>query len=449
MRPFRSSRQRRPGPWPSQRLVRWLMPGVKGDHQPRAGFLAVSMAAAVVVLPSLLTPVLASVITAEFFVVDEDNPIHEDAYVASTSARVDGLIDGDLTIVTGALTIRGTVTGSVNALTSGTVRIENGGTVEGSLRSASPAVVIDGEVMGDVLVTAASFTIGDTGSVGRDAVFFGGTLRLTGTLGRDLRGRMITAGIDGDVGRDVDVAVERLTIGSAATVGGDVLYRSPNSAAIADSASIAGEVVALPAQSNFFYGLILTLASIITFLGFLLVGIFLLWLLRSTGEASVDAIEQKPIMTLLAGIAVVIGAPLALVLLSGTLVGLPLALILGFGLLLSLVVGPIPAVAVLGDLLARRRAGLFGAFVLGAVVWRGGIWGLSLAGVGALGAIAFLIAHVWGTGGWVVGGWRVRQARSRQRDALPAAMTVVDVPDDFEYPLPPRGPAAVGRDEAD
>jgi cytoskeletal protein CcmA (bactofilin family) len=419
------------------------------DRPLRSGFLALSIVAAAVVVPPLITPVVASVITAEFFVVDEDNPIHEDAIVASTSARVDGLVDGDLTIVTGALTIRGTVTGSVNALTSGTVRIEDGGTIEGSLRSASPAVVIDGEVLGDALVTAASLTIGDTGSVGRDAVFFGGTFRLAGELGRDLRGRMITAGIDGDVGRDIDIAVERLSIGSSATVDGDVLYRSPNGAAIAESASIAGEVVALPAQSNFFYGLILTLVNIISFLGFLLVGLFALWLLRSTGEASVDAIERNPIKTLLAGIAVVIGSPLALVALSGTLVGLPLAMILGFGMLLSLVVGPVTSVAALGDLMTRRRAGLFGAFVLGAVLWRAAIWGLSLAGVGALGAIAFLVAHVWGMGGWVLGGWRVREARMRERDALPAALTVDDIPDDFEYPLAPRGSASIDRDDGE
>lgn len=417
----------------------------------RRGFLASSVVAVAVVLPALVTPIVASVITAEFFVVDEDNPIDEDAYVASTSARIDGLVDGDLTIVTGTMTIRGTVTGSVSALTSGTVRIEEGGTIQGSLRTASPAVIINGEVRGDLLVTAASLAIGESGSAGRDAVFFGGTLRVDGALGRDLRGRMLNASVDGVVGNDVDIAVERLTIGSDADIGGDVLYRSPNGASIDDSATIAGEVVELPAQSNFFYGLILAMANVIGFLGFILVGIFGLWLMRATGEASVESIEQNPLKTLLIGIAVVVGLPLVVVLLAGSLVGLPLALVLIFGLLLTVVVGPIPAVAALGDLVTRRRAGLFGAFVLGAIVWRAAIWGLSLAGVGLLGAALFLIAHVWGMGGWALGGWRVRQDRVRHRDALPEAMTVDpgEVPDDFEYPLAPRGSAALGTEDED
>lgn len=424
----------------------------RGVRAPKLGYLAISVVALLVVAPSLLAPLLGSVITAEIFIVEEGNPITEDVYVASTSGRVEGLIDGDLTIVTGNLTITGTITGSVSALTSGTVRVEAGGVIEGSLRSASPSVEIDGTVAGDVLVTAGTFTIGEQGTVGKDAIHFGATFRNEGSLGRDLRGRLVTAVVDGAVGRDIDIAVELLTIGPDATVGGDVLYRSPNDASIAQGAEIAGEVVALPAQSNFFYGLLLTMANIVTFLGFILAGLFAFWMFRATGEASVEAIEKNPIKTLLIGIGVVVAGPIVLVLLAGTLVGLPLALILGFGMLLGLVVGPIPSVTVLGDLLLRHKGGLFGAFVLGAVLWRAAIWGSSLVGVGALGALLFLIAHIWGVGGWALGGWRVRDARERDRDALPEGMRVEpdDLPDDFEYPLAPAASAPMAaRAESD
>ena len=415
----------------------------------RYRYLAFSAVALVVVLPAIVAPVVASVITADLFIVEEENPITEDVYVASTSGRVEGLIDGDLTIVTGNLTIEGTISGSVNALTSGTVRIEEGGVIEGSLRTASQRVVIDGTVQGDALVTAASMRIGDIGTVGSDVIFFGGSFDTTGTIGRDLRGRMLRANVNGAIGRDIDIAVELLTIGAEATVGGDVLYRSPNEASIAAGAEIAGEVVDLPAQSNFFFGLVLTLANIVTFLGFLLTGLLALWLFRATGEASVAAIEQNPFKSLLLGIGLVIAGPLVVVLLAGTLVGLPVAAILLFGMVVGLVVGPIPSVTVLGDLLLRRRGGLFGAFVLGALLWRGLIWGTSLIGIGFVGALLFLIAHVWGVGGWVLGGWRVRDARQRAREALPEGMLVEpdEVPEDFEYPLAPSGSAWVAARE--
>ena len=420
---------------PSQRVV-----GHRSGHPSR--YLAISVVAVVVAIPALIAPVVATVITAEFFIVKEGETITEDAIVASTSASIEGMIDGDLTIITGDLTISGTVTGSVMAMTAGTVRIAPGGVVGGSLRTVSPSVEIEGTVEGDTLVTGAGLTIAEGGSVGRDVIEFGGAFTLRGAVGRDIRGRVLTSGIDGVVGRDLDIAVELLTIGASAEIGGDVLYRSTNEAAISDSAVIAGEVIALPAQSNFFYGVLLTLANIITFLGFLVAGLFTLWLLRATGEAAVLAIEESPVKTVLIGLGVVVAGPVAVVLLAATLAGIPLAALLLFGLLLALIFGPIPSVTVFGDLLLRRRAGLFGAFVLGAVLWRAAIWGFSLVGIGAVGALLFLIAHVWGVGGWVLGGWRVRQARSRERDALPEGMLVDpdELPEGWEYPLAPTRP---------
>ncbi|GMQ84792.1 MAG: hypothetical protein BMS9Abin07_0357 [Acidimicrobiia bacterium] len=409
----------------------------------KSRYLAVSLVAVALTVPSLAATVSPSVITAEFFIVEEDNPIEEDVYVASTSGRVEGLIDGDLTIVTGDLTISGTITGSVIALTSGTVRVEADGVIGGSLRSVSPSVVIDGTVDGDMLVTGGGLSVGDTGSVGSDVIYFGGVFAMDGSVGRDVRGRMFTAGINGSVGRDLDIAVEFLSIGESAEVGGDVLYRSANDASISSDAEIAGGVFVLPAQANFFYGLLLTLANIIGFLAFIVAGLLAFWLFRSTGEAAVGAISSNPIKTLLLGLGIVLAGPVAVVLLAATLVGLPLAALVLFTMLLSLIFGPIPWVTAGADLLFRplkRKPGLFGAFVIGAVLWRFGIWIIPVVG-----ALLYIIALVWGIGGWALGGWRIREARDREREVLPEAMIVEDdeIPEGWEYPLAPEGSAAV------
>jgi len=374
-----------------------------------------------------------SVVTTDLFIVSEDEPIAEDVYVAATSGRVEGRIEGDLVITTGSLSISGTVAGDVLALTSGTVRIEPGGVVEGSLRTASPQVVVEGAVRQDLFTTGIAAHVETAGSVGRDVIMFGGTLNVDGAVGRDIRGRVFTATVAGSVGRDVDLTVQRLTVDSSASVAGDVLYRSTSDASIAPD-TVDGQIVQLPAQSNFIFGVILAIANILGILAFIVSGIILLWLFRTTGAASVGAIEQHPLKTFIIGVLALIGAPMLVLLLAVTLVGLPLAALLLAMLLLSLVFGPVPAVTAGGDLLLRRKGGLFGGFVLGAVLWRLGIWLIPFVG-----AFLYLVALIWGVGGWVLGAWRVRAARPADREALPPALIVKDdpIPEGWEYPLAP------------
>ncbi|MEA2022933.1 MAG: polymer-forming cytoskeletal protein [Actinomycetota bacterium] len=399
-------------------------------------YRAVTFVALLFAVAPLLAAIAPSVVTTDLFIVDEDDPITEDVYVASTSGRVEGIIDGDLVITTGDLSISGIVTGNVLALTSGAVRLEQGGVIEGSLRTATPQVQVDGEIGGDLFVTGIATGIGSSGVVGRDVIMFGGTLTIDGTVGRDVRGRLFNASVSGTVGRDIDLAVQRLVVDDGASVSGDVLYRSTNDAVISDG-TVSGQIVQLPAQSNFIFGVILTLANIIGFLAFIVSGIFLLWLFRATGAAAVEAVEKHPVKTGLVGLGSLIGAPLLVLLLAITLVGLPLAMLLMIAMLLAFVFGPIPAVGAVGDLLLRRKGGLFGGFLIGAVLWRLGIWLIPFVG-----AFIYLAGLIWGTGGWVLAAWRLRKTRPAEREALPAALMAEedDIPEDWAYPLPPESP---------
>lgn len=389
-----------------------------------------------------LAPVVASVVTTDLFIVAEGETVAEDMYVVSSSGRVEGTIDGDLVISTGDLIISGTVNGDVHAITYGSVRIEAGAVVEGSLRTVTPQVQIDGTVTSDLFVTGFGATVGETGSIGRDVIAFAGSVAIDGSVGRDVRGRSLRTSITGSVGNDVDIAVQDLTIASGASVGGDVLYRSTAEANVA-SGSVDGQVVQLPAQSNFIFGVILTLANIIGFLAFVVAGIVLLWLFRATGSAAVEAVEKHVIRTFLVGLLVLIGAPIAVLLLAATLVGLPLAIVLLIGMLLAFVFGPVPAVGAFGDVITRRKAGLFGAFVVGAILWRLGIWLIPIVG-----GLLYLSGLIWGTGGWVLAAWRIRGSRPAEREALPEAMLAKDdddLPEDWEYPLPPERRQATGN----
>ncbi|MFV1998840.1 MAG: polymer-forming cytoskeletal protein [Acidimicrobiia bacterium] len=393
------------------------------------GFVAVLAVA----LPSLST--LASLVTTDIFIVSEQQPLSEDVYVTSLSGKVDGVIDGDLTIFTGDLTITGRVTGSVAVFSTGSVVVEPTGRIDGSLRGAAVNVTVRGEIGGDLFVSGASIVVEDIGSVTRDAMLFGGTARIEGSVGRDVRGRTLRLVVDGSIGGDLDVATQKLEFGPSAEIDKDVLYRSPVEADLDSEAVIGGTITRLPTQSNFVYGIMLALANVVGFFGFLVAGLVVLWALRRTSSRAVGAVLTRPISSLLVGVLTVVVFPVVVTVLAITLVGLPLAAIgvlIGAGLF---VVGPVPAVTALGNRVLIRRGGLFGAFVMGAVLWRLGIWVVPVVG-----GLIYLLALVWGTGAWVLGALAARRGDPIAPPLLPQSLVV-----DSQEPLEWDAPLAPGR----
>lgn len=400
-----------------------------------ARHLAVGIIAVAVVFVSSIGS-LAALVTTDRYIVTGDDRVTEDQYVTAVSAIVEGTIDGDLTVFSGSVAIRGEVTGNVNVLSSGSVVVEDTGIVGGSLNGAAFTVSIMGTVTQDVFITSGSVAVEESGEVGRDLMTFGVSTRIDGIVRRDVRGRTAWTNIDGSVGGDVDIATQKLDVGPDAMIGGDVVYRSALDAGISDGASIGGTVTKLPAQSNFVYGIILMLANVIGFLGFLVAGLAALWLFRSTASHATGAMLKRPIRSFFVGLVTVVALPLVVVLLAATLVGIPLAVIVALLAGVGFIIGPVPAVAALGNRLLFRRGGLFGAFLLGAVLWRLGIWLIPLIG-GAL----YVIALVWGIGAWVLGTMSARRADPFPVELLPAGMVAEgEIPVDWVPPLAPDAP---------
>lgn len=387
-------------------------------------------------IPTLLFVVIVDVFITNIFLIEADEIQAEDAIVISRTARVEGTIEGDLTVMAGSVFVEGTVTGNVLVASHGKVDIA--GVVGGSVRGAARDLRITGEVGNDVAVTALTTTM--SGTVGRDLLLIGGRLTMDGTVGRDVLGRAFWIDIDGRVGRDVDVAVRSLTVGANAAVDGDLLYRADSPATIDDGAEVAGIVRQLTTRASFAVRVVLWGATILSFLAFLVSGLVILWLFRSTGPRAAAAIVRRPLRTFLVGLVAFVAIPAIAIALMFTLVGLPVGLALIILVLLGLVFGPVPAVTALGDRLLLGRAGLFAAFALGAILWRGIIWLVPVVG-----AVIYVVSVVWGGGGWLLAIWDARKAAPaaplfpprRPPDDGPAE---VEVPDDWEPPLSPTSP---------
>lgn len=378
----------------------------------RSLFLSAILGVALLAVVVPLRGVFADFITTNIYLIDADAVQEEDVYVASTTARIDGTVDGDLIISTGSLEINGTVTGDVFVLSHGPVTVT--GDVGGSLRGVARSVVVEGTVGDDVTVAAMSNRI--SGSVARDALFFGGVLEMDGEVGRDVNGRMISAVFDGEVGHDVDIAVGSLTLEGGTAVAGDVLYRSGTDANIAATVEVGSQLDRLPARGGWGTELVLTIATVVGYLGFLFAGIVLIWLFRRTAPRAIDSVVGSPLRAAAVGFLALVVAPILIVLLMMTLVGVPVAVALMVLFLLGLIFGPVPAVTAIGLKALRGRWGLFAAFIVGAVLWRLGIWLIPLVGFAL-----YLGALVVGVGGWVIAIWEERKEAPLAARLLPAA----------------------------
>lgn len=343
----------------------------------------------------------------------------EDLYASGGDVIIEGTIEGDLVVLAGSLRITGRVDGDVLGLVGGDAVI--GGDVIGSVRVVARNLVSDGAI-GDDLAGSAMFA-DLRGRVGRDVLMAALDGDVTGTIGRDLLGQYWTLKLNGTVGRNVDVAVQTLTVGASTSVEGELGYRSSAGARVSAGARIDGGLIHRTSRLPLSLKAILRLVSILSVLAFVVSGVVALWAARRTVPRATAAIRSRPLRTALIGLGALILAPLLAIPLALTLVGIPLALVLLLAFFLALFFGPIPAVTAVGERLLGNRGGLFGGFVLGAVVWRLGIYFIPYVG-----AFLYLGALIWGVGGWVVGAWEARNEGSAPRRAEP----------DFEGLLPPE-----------
>ena len=115
-------------------------------------------------------------------------------------------------------------------------------------------------------------------------------------------------------------------------------------------------------------------------LGFVVAGVALFWVFRGTAPWAVRVARERPWRSALVGLGVLVVPPIVALPLFLSLVGLPVAVLLfGSSGVVGLFLGPIPAVAAAGERLLGGRGGVLGGFVVGALLWRGGMWLLSLA----------------------------------------------------------------------
>ncbi len=289
-------------------------------------------------------------------------------------------IDGDLEAFGGNVVVHGTVDGDLDAF-AGNVRIL--GEVTGDVEAAAGNVVVSGTVGGNVSAAGGNVQIGPNATIGGSFEAGAGTVTIQGEIGDGAR-----------------IGASQIVVGPGASIGGDLEYDGELTQA--PGAAIGGEVVrnpdlevggsAVPAIPGYVFDVFFVLTN-------LLVGALLLLVFPGFSRGLAERTEDRPGLTALVGVAVLVASPFALLLVAVTIIGLPLAVA---GLALYL--------------LAIWLGILYGRYVLGAwllgLIDRENRWAALLLGVllmallteiPVLGGLLDLVVLVGGLGALALG----------------------------------------------
>lgn len=226
------------------------------------------------------------IITISSEVVEDD-----DIYLAGETITIDGTVQGDVVVAGKQITINGIVEGDVIAAAQS---ISIKGKVGDDLRLAAQVIQIgeNAQIIDDTIAAGFSLETQTNSNIGGNLHFFGAQALLQGKIFQNLKGVMGALELAGTVEKDVEVIVgdkqikppafggkppfpipeiqPGLTLTDSANIGGNLSYKSPREATIAQGSQINGtidyeeiEVVTQPTPTEIILGYLQRLLSLI------------------------------------------------------------------------------------------------------------------------------------------------------------------------------------------
>jgi cytoskeletal protein CcmA (bactofilin family) len=429
----------------------------------RAGSaVVVALAFALIASPAFA----AEILQGDDVIVSSSEVIEDDVYAFGGTVEIAGTIEGDLVATGGRVVVTGDVEGSVNAA-GGVITVS--GDVGRSVRATGGFVEITGAVADDVFAAGGQVTLASTSEVGRDVIAAGGQVTINGTVEDDMQLSAGAASLNGEVGGDVEIQTETLTVGPGASIGGDLTYQSAEEADL-PSGAVEGDIdwtQAAYQASDTGVESFSVLGGIVwavlwwlrTLVGMAAFGIVFALMFRHFSDQAADTVRMRPWPSLFAGIGVLVlpGAVAMLVLVLGIMVGGWWLAFLILGLQWIAILAGVTISAVFVGRLVLRGFGssqphAFWSVLMGLVL----IWLVLLVPV--LGWFVISILSIFGIGGFTVAlyeRWRGfpagmdRQSGSEEIEQQPAPQyaeaqsaeaPAVEQPDAGAAP-PPEPPA--------
>ena len=279
--------------------------------------------------------------TGQDVTVGQSESIVHDLYAAAGSVEILGTIEGDLVAAGGVVDVTGPVDGDVVA-TGGSVSLSGNvggdifasggdvdiaGSVGDHVRAAGGSVRIDAVVGDDVFAGGGSVTLGSGATVAGDLIVGAGSAKVDGVVQGDALLGVEKATIAGTVKGNVEMIGDRLTLESTSRVEGNLTYTSERELAMETGAQVLGVTVRkVPTTKLLWFievessGPVRALQWVTTrvqwFLGTLIVALPVLWLAPVTLRAARDTIVDSPWRTIGLGALLLIAVPIAVALVA-------------------------------------------------------------------------------------------------------------------------------------
>jgi len=302
---------------------------------------------------------------AQYITVAANETVDDTLMVSGNTVRIEGVVNGDLIAFGRTVEVLGTVKGDLLSLSKRTVV---SGTVEGRIYTFSESLDLDGLLAHNLYGFAQSLRVNDRGRVGEGVVAAAGDVSIEGNVQRSVN--ILANGntdVSGTIGRDLTISGVSLTLANKARVGGNVTarLRRMNEAHIADGATIAGKRdIQVRVRENQFARPRFYFHQAVWFAAALLVGWLGLLLFPAFFQATTQGVGSGW-LSLGLGIAVLAGAPVAMIVAAITLVGFPISLMLLALYLTAIYLTKIWVGAFLGRILLKPSGSSKGDWFLG------------------------------------------------------------------------------------
>lgn len=278
--------------------------------------------------------------------IGENERIADDLYLAGGSVEFLGAAEGDVSVAAGQATLDGTIGGSVQLATG---RADVRGVIEGSLRILSGRVEITGAVEGDVVMAGGQLELASSGQIGGNLMVAGGDIDLRGQVTGDVTGYALDTTLGGTLQGEVDISTSGLEITNTARIAGPVTYTSRRGANVNANAQLAQGIERqdLNPWGDGEDPIARASGPLLRILWALVAGALLVIAAPRLANR-LGSNGKRLARSLLFGLATLIAAPIAAVVLMITIVGIPGGIILISMFLLALYLSQVFAALAIG-----------------------------------------------------------------------------------------------------